>query len=59
MCAATFVCEWLEWVMELAGQGAMPNLREIIDMNNKDWPSEKLREACEKRGVGLRFREGW
>ena len=53
MCAATFVCEWLEWVMELAGQGAMPNLREIIDMNNKDWPSDKLREACEKRGIKL------
>ena len=34
----------------------MPNLREIIDMNNEDWPSGKLREACEKRGIQLRER---
>ena len=39
---------------EVVGRkGAMPNLKQISAYGNKDEPSAKLREACEKRGVVL------
>ena len=34
-------------------EGAMPKLKKITAIYNKDKPSAKLREACEKRGIEL------
>ena len=34
-------------------EGAMPKLEKIEVVANKDQPSAKLREACEKRGIEL------
>ena len=49
-----FTATGWDLLAEVVGrEGAMPKLQMIDARNNKDRPSDKLREACEKRGIEL------
>ena len=49
-----FTATGWDLLAEVVGrEGAMPKLKYIYAQNNKDRPSAKLREACEKRGIGV------
>ena len=49
-----FTATGWDLLAEVVGrEGAMPKLKVITSSGNKDEPSDKLREACEKRGVEL------
>ena len=49
-----FTATGWDLLAEVVGrEGAMPKLEAIVARENKDKPSDKLREVCEKRGVEL------
>ena len=49
-----FTATGWDLLAEVVGrEGAMPKLKRIVASDNKDTPSAKLREACEKRGIRL------
>ena len=49
-----FTATGWDLLAEVVGrEGAMPKLEAISAYNNKDKPSAKLREACEKRRITL------
>ena len=49
-----FTATGWDLLAEVVGrEGAMPKLEEIAAFDNKDKPSAKLREACEKREIEL------
>ena len=49
-----FTATGWDLLAEVVGrEGAMPKLEWINADDNKDKPSAKLREACEKRGIRL------